>query len=89
MVELAGMAEQVRLNVAQAPQAEQLRQQHRNQMRLGLQRARIAVRFVFLLKAIHSRPRNMLQKFMKHDILVPHGFGPFSCPVDSQTAGSE
>ena len=89
MIKLADMAPQVRFNVAQAPRAAKLRIQHRDQMSLGLQRARISVGIELLHKPIDDRPRNMLQNSMKNDILVLHGFDPFSCPVDSQASGIE
>jgi len=38
---------------------------------------------VLIHKPIVDRPRNMLQKSMKNDILMPHGVDPFSCPDDS------
>jgi len=58
-------------------------------MRLWFEGAWVALGFVSLSKAIHNHPRNKLQKFMKNDILMPHGFDPFSCPVDSKTSGVE
>jgi hypothetical protein len=58
-------------------------------MRPRLDAARITVGSVFLHKPIALRPWNVLQKVMKNDILVPHGVGPFSYPVDSQTPGTE
>ena len=42
-------------------------------MRLGLQAARIRLGTVLFHKPIEKRPRNMLQKSMKNDILVLHG----------------
>jgi len=89
MIKLAGMASQARFDVAQASQAAKLRIQHRDQMRLGLQGARISVGIVLLHKPIDERPRNMLQNSMKNDILVLHGLDPFSCPDDSQPTGIE
>jgi hypothetical protein len=53
----------------------------------GLDAAGIAVRSVLLHKPIALRPRNVLQKVMKDDILMSHGVDPFSCPDDSQPAG--
>jgi hypothetical protein len=58
-------------------------------MRLGLEGAWISLGLVLPFKAIHNRPRNKLQKFMKNDILMPHGLDPFSRPVDSNTSGVE
>src|SRR5579871_163978 len=55
----------------------------------GLDAARIAISAVFLHKPIALCPRNVLQKVMENDILVSHGVDPFSCPVDSQTPGTE
>ena len=89
MIKLAGMALQARFDLAQTSRAAKLSVQHRDQMSLGLQAARIPVGIVLLHKPIEDLPRNMLQNSMKNDILVLHGLGPFSCPVDSQTTGSE
>jgi hypothetical protein len=46
-------------------------------MSLGLQAARIAIGTVLLHKPIGSRPRNLLQKRVKNDILVLHGLISF------------
>src|SRR3990167_116353 len=89
MIKLAGMALQVGFDVAQAARAGKLREQHRDQMGFGLKAARIPFGIVLLFKPIHSHPRNLLQYAMKNDILVLHGFDPFSRPVDSQTSGIE
>src|SRR5260370_22847045 len=77
MVKLAGVTLQARFNLAQAPCAAKLRIQHRDQMGLGLYDAPIPVGFVLIHKLIEGRPRNMLQKPMKNDILMPHGVDPF------------
>jgi len=52
--------------------------QHRDQMTPGLNAARIIVGPSFIHSTINDRPRNLLQKLMKNDNLVPHGFDPFS-----------
>jgi hypothetical protein len=78
VIELAGVATQVRLDLAQAAQAKQLSQQQRNQMRLGRKRPRVAIGFVLRLTPLHRRPSNRLQNIMKDDIVVTHGLGPFS-----------
>ena len=83
MVKFAGVASQVRFNLAQAPRAAKLRIQHRDQMSLGLYDTAIPVGIVPIHKPIEDRPRNMLQKPMKNAILMPHGVDPFSCPDDS------
>src|SRR6266404_8878767 len=77
MVKLAGVTLQARFNLAQAPCAAKLRIQHRDQMGLGFYDAPIPVGFVLIHKLIEGRPRNMLQKPMKNDILMPHGVDPF------------
>ncbi len=77
MIELAGMALQVGFDLTQALQPAKLRVKHRDQMRFGFQAARIAVGTVFLDKPIDNAPRNLLQKRVKNDILVLHGFDPF------------
>ena len=89
MVKFAGVAFQVRFNLAQAPCSAKLRIQHRDQMSLGLQAARITIGTVFLHKPIDERPRNRLQYPMKNDILLLHGVDPFSCPDDSQPTGNQ
>src|SRR6266511_4586007 len=89
MIKLAGMTSQVRFDGAQTSQAAELRIQHRDQMSLCLEAARITVGSVFLHKPIDDVPWNLLQKPVKNDILVLHGVGPFSCPVDSQLTGIE
>src|SRR6267378_3824649 len=77
VIELAGVALQVGFDLTQASQTAKLRVQHRDQMRLGLPAAPIAaVGTVLLHKLIDHAPRNLLQKFMKDDILMPHGFDP-------------
>jgi hypothetical protein len=84
VIELAGVALQVGFDLTQASQTAKLRVQHRDQMRLGLQAAPIAaVGTVLLHKLIDHAPRNLLQKFMKDDILMPHGFDLPSSPDDS------
>src|SRR5260370_17036229 len=77
MGKVAGVTLQARFNLAQAPCAAKLRIQHRDQMGLGLYDAPIPVGFVLIHKLIEGRPRNMLQKPMKNDILIPHGVDPF------------
>ena len=89
MIELADMASQARFDVPQASRAAKLCIQHRDQMSLGLQAARITIGTVFLHKPIDERPRNRLQYPMKNDILVLHGVDPFSCPDDSQPTGNQ
>ena len=78
MMKFAGVAFQVRLDLAQAPRTGKLCMQHRNQMSPGLDAAIISVSAGFIHKTINDRPRNLLQDIMKNDSLVPHGFGPFS-----------
>jgi hypothetical protein len=46
-------------------------------MGFGAQASRIAIGTELLHKLIDPRPRNLLQKSMKNDILVLHGFDPF------------
>src|SRR5271157_1861848 len=89
MIKLVGMALQARFDLAQTSCAEKLGVQHRDQMRLGLQNSVIPIGIVLLHKMIESRPRDEFQNRMKDDILVSHGLGPFSCPVDSQVTGIE
>ena len=89
MIKLAGMASQVRFNLAQTSRPAKLCIQHRDQMSFGFQAARIPIGTVLLHKPIEDHERNMLQNSMKDDILVLHGFDPFSRPVDSQLTGIE
>ncbi len=89
MMKLGGMALQARLDIAQSSCIAKLRVKHRDQVRPGLQPARIPLRFVLFHKPVEHGPRNMLQNSMKNDILMLHGVDPFSCPVDSQTPGTE
>src|SRR5271165_835258 len=89
MIKLVGMALQARFDLAQTSCAEKLGVQHRDQMRLGLQNSVIPIGIVLLHKMIESRPRDEFQNRMKDDILVSHGLGPYSCPVDSQVTGIE
>ena len=77
VIKLARMASQVRFDPAQTSQAAKLPIQHRNQMSLGSQAARIATGAKLLHKPIDDPPRNMLQKPVKNDILVLHGLDPF------------
>ena len=77
MVKLAGVTLQARFNLAQTPCAAKLPIQHRDQMGLGLYDTAIPVRLVLIHKPIEGRPRNMLQKPMKNDILMLHGVDPF------------
>jgi hypothetical protein len=58
-------------------------------MSLGPQAARIVVGIELFHKPIEGGPRNMLQDCMKNDILVLHGVDSFSCPDDSQPAGTQ
>ena len=83
MIELAGVAFQVGFDLAQTPRPAKLPVQHRDQMGFGGNRAIIPVGIMLLHKPIDDRPRNMLQKAMKNDILVLHGVDPFSSPDDS------
>ena len=46
-------------------------------MSLGLYDTAIPVGIVTIHKPIEHRPRNLLQKPMKNDILMPHGVDPF------------
>ena len=78
MMKFAGVAFQVRFDLAQAPRTGKLSVQHRDQMSPGLDAARIIVGPGFIHSPIDDRPRNLLQKVMKNDNLVPHGFDPFS-----------
>ena len=48
MVKLAGVALQVRFNLAQAPRAAKLRIQHRNQMSFGLYDTAVPVGIVLI-----------------------------------------
>jgi len=89
VIKLVRMALQARLDLAKPSRTTKLPVQHRDQMRLGLEAARIRLGTMLLHKPIENRPRNMLQKSMKNDILVPHGVAPCSRPVDSQTSGTE
>jgi len=89
MIELAGVASQVRFDVAQTSQAAKLRVQHRDQMSLDLQAPSIIVGTVLLHKPIDDAPRNLLQKRVKNDILVLHGLDLLSSPDDSQPTGTE
>ncbi len=77
MIKLAGVASQIRFDFAQTARAAKLRVQHRDQMSLSRQTARIAVGAKLLHKPVDDRPRNMLQNPMKNDILVLHGLDPF------------
>ena len=89
MIKLAGMAFQVCFDLAQTSCARELGVQHRDQMVLGLQDALIPVGIVLLHKAIEIPEWDEFQNRMEDDILVWHGVGPFSCPVDSQITGIE
>ena len=89
MIEFAGVASKIRFDLAQAPRPAKLRIQHRNQVGLAFQPARIRIRIVPFHKTVKKPPGNLLQNAMKNDILVLHGLGPFSRPVDSQPSGIE
>ena len=89
MIKLAGMALQACGDVPQTPRAGKLRVQHRNQVGFGLQATRVMIGTVLIHKPIDDRPRNMLQKSVKNDILVLHGFDLLSGPDDSQPTEPE
>jgi hypothetical protein len=76
MIKLAGVASQVRFDLAQAARPAKLTKQHRDQMCLGLNGAIVPVGIVLFHKPVERRPRNLLQKFIKNDILLPHGVDP-------------
>ena len=76
MIKLAGVASQVRFDLAQPARAAKLTKQHRDQMCLGLNGAFVPVGIVLFHKPVERRPRNLLQKFIKNDILLPHGVDP-------------
>lgn len=89
MIKLAGVALQASRDLAQTLRTGKLRIQHRNQVTLRRQCACVMVGFMFIHKTVDDVPGNLLQERMKNDILMPHGFGSFSCPFDSQPSGNE
>ena len=60
----------------QSARAVKLAEQHPDQVRLAFDLPFIPVGVVLFHKPIEDRPRNLLQKAMKNDILVPHGVDP-------------
>jgi hypothetical protein len=76
MIKLAGVASQVRFDLAQAARPAKLTKQHRDQMGLGLNGPIVPVGIVLFHKPVERCPRNLLQKFIKNDILLPHGVDP-------------
>ena len=76
MIKLAGVASQVRFDLAQPARPAKLTKQHRNQMCLGLNGTIVPVGIVLFHKPVERRPRNLLQKVIKNDILLPHGLDP-------------
>lgn len=79
MIEPGGLADQPRLDVAQARRARQLPEQQRQELALGGEPAHPMIGFVGVHKPIEDPPRNMLQKIMKNAIVVPHDIDPRSC----------
>src|SRR6266568_860817 len=77
VIELARMAFQACFDLAQSTCACKLPVQHRDQMTFAGHDATIPVTIVLSHKAIEHGPRNVLQKSMKNDILMLHGFDPF------------
>jgi hypothetical protein len=87
-----GHAEPARVAVsylAQSARASKLPVQHRDQMTFARYDATIPVTIVLGHEAIEYGTRNLLQKSMKNDILMLHGFDLLSCPIDSQPTEPE
>ena len=89
MIKLAGMAFEVCFDLAQTSCTGQLAVQHRDQVRPGLQAARVRLGTVLRHKPVENHPWNVFQKPVKNDILMLHSVAPCSYPVDSQTPGIE
>ena len=77
MMKLAGVALQVRFDLAQASRPAKLPIQHRDQMRLGLHHPTVPVGIVLVHKPVKHSPGNMLQQLMKNDILMRNDVDPF------------
>jgi hypothetical protein len=78
------MAFQMGFDLAEALRTSKLPVQHRDKVGSGLDAAGISVGAGFIHSAIELGPRNMLQKVLKNDSLVPHGVDPFLGSDDSQ-----
>src|SRR6185437_12359439 len=78
MIKLASVALQAGFNLAKPARPAQLSVQHCNQVRPALYRPIVPIGIVPVHKPIKCRPRNLLQKAVKNDILVRHDVDPFA-----------
>ncbi len=78
VIKLAGVALQGGFDLPKAARPAKLRVQHRDQVWTALRHPIVPIGAVAVHKTVERRPRNLLQKAMKNDILVRHGVNPLA-----------